>query len=273
MPCMPGRIERGRQVRSGVEYAKFGQATWRWWCRRHNVEFAALDQPLGGAPFAELPPTVQRWLAPEMLLREYGREARIAIVDADTMIRWDAPDFFEPAGDGFAAVRAMSEAWGQASIRAYQHLFPETVLTMAEYFNAGFVALGAGQLKTLRVFTDFALERWEELRAVQISGNFGSDQTPLNFVLRREREPVTWLSPRFNMLQSARSVASVLSHKALVCEVTEEILERAFGVPGVFDFIGEGYVWHFTTSAQFRYPIMQRTWERVRRNYPGSEVE
>ncbi len=273
MPCMPGRILRGNEVRAGVDYAKYGLATWKWWCQRKGITFVLLDQPLGGEPFSDLPPTIQRWLAPEILLREYGQDARIALIDADTMVRWNAPDFFELAGDQLAAVRCRSEIWSRATIRAYQSLFPGTELPFEQYFNAGFVVLGARQLPTIRAFTDFALNHQAELRAIQTSGNFGSDQTPLNYVVQREREPLKLLSRHFNLSHSGGAVGSVLAHASAASQLSEEFVNQAFLAPGALDFIDAGYVWHFNAAYRFRQTIMQKTWERVRTKYPGVAVE
>ena len=74
-----------------------------------------------------LPPTFQRWLAPEAIIGERGEDTVVAIVDADTMVRWDTPDFLEGAR-GFSAVKAVSTIWIANSIRAFQPLFPDVSL-------------------------------------------------------------------------------------------------------------------------------------------------
>src|SRR6266702_4732699 len=137
MPLIPARIRRAGQIRSDLSYARYSQATWKWWCAQRGIEFVVIDQPLGGAEYADMPPTIKRWFAPELLIRQGGKDTRIAVVDADTMIRWDAPDFFEETR-GFAAVRGNSASWITQSIAAYQHLFPDISLNWWEYFNAGF---------------------------------------------------------------------------------------------------------------------------------------
>src|SRR5882724_8254671 len=94
MSLIPGASIRGTPARSDLGYSIYSRATWEWWCGQHSVEFVPLDQPLGGEMYMGLPPTIQRWLAPEILSQQFGGTAQVAMVDADTMIRWDTPDFF-----------------------------------------------------------------------------------------------------------------------------------------------------------------------------------
>ena len=67
------------------------------------------------------------------------------------------------------------------------HLFAEVALPWWEYFNSGFIVLGAAQRSFIRAFLDDATTRWAELEAVMTSGNVGTEQTPLNFTVRREK--------------------------------------------------------------------------------------
>ena len=271
MPMIPGQIRRGIQIRSGLGYAKYGEATWRWWCERHGIDFVVLDKPLGGDGYAQMPPTFQRWFAPELLICEHGTDARVALVDADTMIRWDAPDFFEEA-QGFAAVRGESGAWIARSIEAFQHLFPWTSLVWSESFNAGFVVLGHAQLAVIRAFLEFSLSNWRKLSAIMLSGDFGTDQTPLNLMVRRQNEPVHFLPPAFNVLHCF-SADPMLKRVEQSPSVEQNVFaDKVLSRPGAFDFLDSGYVWHFNSVHGLRSMVMRETWRRVRSNYPGATV-
>ena len=112
MPLIPSTLldisaferYRGSALRCNLTYAKYSQVTWKWWCKRNGAHFIAISNRLGGPEYSHVLPTFQKWLAPEYLIKEYGRDCKIAVVDADTMIRWDTPDFFSLAGQNFAAV-------------------------------------------------------------------------------------------------------------------------------------------------------------------------
>lgn len=126
MALIPGRHRRDHRPRSNLGYAKYGQASWRWWCKQRGIDFIVFDQPLGGSKYADLTPTFQRWLIPELLLSVDDKSTRLAVVDADTMIRWDAPDIFDQA-DGFAAVMDPYQNWTLPSIQAFQPLFLDSL--------------------------------------------------------------------------------------------------------------------------------------------------
>jgi hypothetical protein len=270
---IPGRMIRGIHVRSDISYAVFGKATWKWWCKQNGIHFVVIDKPIGGQAFYDMPPTLQRWLAPQLIFKEFGYDSQIAMVDADTMIRWDAPSLFDVAGPTFAAVQGSNASWIYRSVRAYQHLFPEVVLPWWDYFNAGVVVLGTRQLSTINAFVDFSLERKSELHNVQVSGNFGSDQTPLNFFLRRAGEQVCLLPRPFNVLNCFPTDPMIFALEMNPTPDSGGFAERVLARDGMFDFVEFGYIWHFATIYASRCMIMNETWRRVRGNYPGADLE
>ena len=159
-----------------------------------------IDAPPADSAYARMPPTLQRWAVLDCLIEERSNNVQALLVRCDTMIRWDAPDIFALAR-GFSAVADVgTPAWALRSITAFQHLFPEVALPWWEYFNSGFIVLGAAQRPFIRAFLDDATTRWAELEAVMTSGNVGTEQTPLNFTVRRENEPVHFLPRPFNFV-------------------------------------------------------------------------
>ena len=272
MPLIPGQLHRNRIRRYDLDHARFSRATWQWWCDRHGIEFLVLDRPLGGSDHALMPPTFQRWLAPEHIIRERGEDTVVAIVDADTMVRWDTPDFLEDAR-GFSAVKAINASWIAQSIGAFQPLFPDVSLPWWQYFNAGLVVVGAAQLRVLRAFLALATSRWPELDAVMRSGDVGTDQTPLNFILKREREQLRILPPPFNYLHCfPMNEALQALDEDRGCDPALFAAE-AFAQPRAFQFIKLAFVWHFTSVVGQRSLVMQETWRRVAEHYPGAIVD
>ena len=271
MPLIPGRIHRGQEIRSDLSYAKYSQAAWRWWCRRHGIEFVVFDLPLGGQEFSHMPPTFQRWLIPGLLLTELDRNTVLAIVDADTMVHWDAPNFLD-LRVGFTAVRGLDPGWIFRSMRAFQKLFPDVSLPWWTYFNAGIVVLGAEQLRSIQRFLEFTAINWRALETTIRSGNVGTDQTPLNFMLRREEEPVHLLSRGFNLLNCFPMGPALRAIEDSPFPDPVRFAARAFARPHALDFTGWGFVWHFSNIVKMRSTVMEETWRRVRANYPGADI-
>lgn len=268
MALIPGGIRRGPPMRSDLTYAKYSRATWEWWCERHGADFVVIDKPPGDGAYAPLPPTMQRWAALDRLIEERGPEAQAALVDADTMIRWDTPNVFALAR-GFSAVADQgAPRWILRSAKAFQHLFPGTPLPWWDYFNSGFIVLGAAQRPLIRAFLDFSAKNWPALDAVITAGNVGTEQTPLNFMVKREKEPVSFLPRPFNFV-NCFAMPEDLS-KLEQSGRPETFAEKAFAQPWAFDFIELSYIWHFTNVVTMRSLVMGETWRRVQGHYPGA---
>jgi len=185
MALIPGGIRRGPPMRSDLGYARYSRATWEWWCDRHGADFVMIEAPPKDAAYAQMPPTYQRGAVLDRLIEQRGEDAQALLVDADTMIRWDTPDIFEQARGFSAVVDSGPPRWILRSAQAFQHVFPGTTLPWWEYFNSGIVVLGAAQRPFVRAFLDYSAKNWPQLDAVIRTGNVGTEQTPLNFMVRR----------------------------------------------------------------------------------------
>jgi len=271
MAAIPGKIPRGNRMRTSLSYLKYGHATWEWWCRKNGVEFVLLNKPYGGAEYEALPPTIQRWLAAKELFREYGSDARIAFVDADTMIHWDAPNLFDEAGSQFAAVQDWTIHWVNRSIRAYQHIFPEVSLPWWDYFNSGVVVFGEAELPLFDKLTRFVQERWADLYPITQSADVGTDQTVLNYLVRRDRHPFRYLPPRFNLVNCVQMTPDLWMME-LSADLSALALDQVTLSPKVFHFVEMAYVWHFTNVVAVRELLMKETWRHMSAHYPGAKL-
>lgn len=270
MAVIPGGTPRPPKMRSDLSYARYSRATWEWWCGRHEADFIAIDAAPEDTAYASMPPSLQRWVILERLMKERGESAQILLVDADTMIRWDAPDIFREARGFSAVVDTGVPAWIAQSTRAFQPLFPGVSLPWWEYFNSGVIVLGAGQYRLVRAFLDHAVTHWPHLEKVMTSGNFGTDQTPLNFMVKQLNEPVHFLPRPFNLINCFPMTSTLSAIERAPDPDPAAFRETAFGRPGTFDFVGFGYIWHFTNVVAFRSLAMRETWRRIRHNYPGA---
>jgi hypothetical protein len=249
-------------------YVAYGRATWEWWCRRNGVEFVLLDRPVDDPALAGASPLIQRWRAAQLVLAAGPAQGQVAVVDADTMIRWDAPDFFALADGGFAAVPDPGWQWIHRSIVTYQRFFPDVRLDWWEYVNAGLVVVSPKQAPVLEALLDFHHRHRDELARVP-QQDAGIDQTLLNFVVRERGEPVRLLPPPFNLTHCMPIWLYQLPRhdSAQAARLRQRLLDEALAVPGTLDFIEHSYVWHFNGPKVARAEFMRRTWETVRANY------
>jgi hypothetical protein len=273
MAAIPGQVQRGQRTRTGLGYVPYARATWEHWCREHGVLFRVLEQPLTRGALVDAPPPIQRWIAVEQLLAEAAPGSQVAVVDADTMIRWDAPDLFREAASSLAAVRDGGDpAWICRSIAAYARFFPGVTLRWWDYFNSGLVVFRREHAHLLTSLIDFYEGHRHELEAIQRQGDVGVDQTLLNFVVRQEQEPIQFLPAPFNMVRCVPPplVALIEMESARPAAEWQGLLSRMMDLPGTFDFIEHSHVWHFTTPVAARVELMRETWRRVRAHYPDA---
>lgn len=272
MAAIPGTVHRGPHTRSDLSYVPYARATWQWWCDRHQVEFILLDEPLKDFPVDAAPPPLHRWWAAARLLRAAPAGSQVAVVDADTMIRWDTPDFFALAGDSFAAVRARDPLWIHRSVAAYQPFFPSVSLPWWEYFNSGLVVASTAHAHLPAALVNFYHRHCEQLADVQQRTDAGVDQTLLNFVVRAEDEPIRFLPPPFNLLSCVPLNSLIGAHleTARADSARQALFDRLLDAPDTFQFIDFSYVWHFTSTVATRREFMRETWRRVRAQYPGA---
>jgi len=266
--AVQGSIARGTRTRDALDYLPYARATWEWWCAKNGAEFVLVDRTEGTGILPGAPPTVQRWFAPREIIEARGPETRVAMVDADTMIRWDTPDFFELAGDSLTAVHAAGPAWVAKSIAAFLHLFPGVELDPGDYFNAGFVIAGEAQLRVFSAFAKFYAQNQAELEAIFRSADLGTDQTPLNLMVRREGEPVRFLGREYNLLHCfGYDRPTRLEFEIEPSPDWTGFERKAFALPNAFAFIETGFVWHFSNTVAARAIVMAETWKRVKDHY------
>jgi hypothetical protein len=270
MTAIPAELAQPSAARADLGYVAYGRATWQWWCQRNGVRFVVLDRPVDEPALAGASPLLHRWRAAQRLLAAGPAGGQVAVVDADTMIRWDAPDFFALADGSLAAVPDPGWSWVHRSIGAYQRFFPGVRLDWWEYFNAGLVVVSPKQVPVLDALVDFYHRHRAELAALQQDA--GIDQTLLNFLVRQRGEPVRFLPPPFNLTHCMPISLYMLPKRGSAGAVKQRqrLLDEILAVPGTFDFIDHSYVWHFNGPKSARTEFMRRTWQAVRASYPGA---
>ena len=226
-----------------TSYEEYCLNTWKYWCKKNDVELFVLNEELTDAKYMK--PTWQRWYVLDILEMNGVNYNQVAMVDVDTMVRWDAPNFFELTDNKFSAVVDQDNiGWVKQSIDGYQHFFKDVELDWEDYFNCGFVVLNSKHKDLCKTILNFWEENDGELVMLQSTLSKGTDQTPVNYMVKRDTE-VNYLSKKFNLTHFNR----------------KEIINNLM-------FIDCGYVWHFNGfEKSWRYDLMKQTWEKIKDNY------
>ncbi len=124
-------------------------------------------------------------------------------------------------------------------------MFPKVNFDWTSYFNCGFIVMNKKHKEFCKTVTDFYYENEEELRTRQHKTvKKGSDQTPINYMIRDSKFDLVHLDERFNLTQL--HLRGVLN--PLISEV--------------------GWVWHFNGFEKTeRNDIMKQVWNLVKENY------
>jgi len=228
-----------------LDYKEWCYKSWEVWCKKHDVEIFILDQELVDKSLMK--PTWQRWHVLEILEHNGIEYDQVALVDVDTMIHPDAPNFFEETNHEFAVVgEDMMVEWIHNSIKGYQDMFPDVKFDWTTYWNNGFIVINEKHKALCKSITDFYYENREELQNRQhVTLKKGSDQTPVNYLVRQSDLPITYLAKYWNFTHM-----------------------HMRGVLGNALFLDCCWVYHFNGfEKNLRNDLMKQTWEVMQQRF------
>lgn len=234
------------------DYMEWSLLTWRHYAKRHGLELFLFSKPIEDPEVMR--PTWQRWHAHKILKENNVDYDKIALIDIDTMCRWDTPDLFEISNDQYSGVRDdVSLEWVNNSIAGYKKFFPDVNLNWTEYINNGIIVLPKDSLDFCNQINTFYETNQEELRDLQHNTlKKGTDQTPVNFLaLKHFGDNIRYLPKIFNLGHLHTT------HAFEPCIFTGSPI-----------FIKYSYIWHFNAlPRESRNQYMKQTWELIKDNY------
>jgi hypothetical protein len=185
---------------------------------------------------------------------DYVKEGKVALVDADTMIKWDAPNFFSDYNEfEFGGVHdSDSIFWLNNSINAYQKFFPDFKLNTDYYINSGVMMFSDHHKSFFNTLKKFYFDNKYELDNWKVP-NTGSDQTIINYLLQLEKVKQKMFPCIYNQFGLIRK--DLLQHNWQTGDKTPF-------------FIKTGIVWHFTGfDMRQRISLMEQVWNLNKEYY------
>jgi hypothetical protein len=228
-----------------LSYGEYALKTWSAWCARHGVTLFVWDQPF--ERISAMKPTWQRYAVFDILEQHGIGCDRVLLVDLDTMVHWDCPNFFATAGEGMAVVRDCTPIFQYQCLEAYQRFFPGVKVPWYDYFNAGFILLRREHRPLCKAILDFYRTNQQALLVME-TRRLGTDQTPVNFLARREGVALDFLPPAYNLM--------IYHH---------DLHGEHIFAEGVFTRMG--HVWHFSGSSPMRLQSMRAAWQAYGHRY------
>lgn len=197
--------------------------SWKRWCLKNDCELFVLNEMLFDSK--DMSPIYFRhyW---SHLLPDVTTE-RVCLVDADTIIHPDCPNFFDLSGDDFGAVHNDGDYdWIIRSIENYQYEFPEEFgkqFNIWQYINAGFVVTSKKFAHIHDELVEFYWKNIDKVKNCQQKYGVGTDQPILNLILNQSDIKVRLLPYQFNMQDLSRK--NILDERLLYTKI-----------PGIYHF-------------------------------------
>jgi hypothetical protein len=192
--------------------------TWEFWCKKNGIDFI----PLVGEKENIVDVLFSKWTDLELFvnLEKYDY---ITMVDFDTIVRWDCPNFMELFHKEQITVTMVLDQGGRA-VSAWHYnqwlSFDPTLYTYANnYFNSGFISAQPGVFRTLvqemGQYRDYYLSNKDKSYhpvGIGISGGIrldAPDQTPVNLIIHKHFGNQISISPNILNYMVAHHIANL----------------------------------------------------------------
>jgi len=207
--------------------------SWKHWCEKNNCELLVWEDLL--FPIEHMKITWQRYYLFDILDGNDIDYEQILMVDADTIIHPDCPNFFNETDDKYCGVMNDGDyEWVLRSIRGFgEDLFDGQMIKPHRYINGGFQIVN----KSFSWFFE-EMKKYYEKNETKIQNSIdknkcGTDQTILNFMLNKHNVNVNILPPCYNLQDLWRKNLMILDAE-LQHWMKDELL-----------FLHTGWVYHF----------------------------
>ena len=191
----------------------FSIKCWKKWADKNNAELFVLTEKVYENDYMHL--NWHKSLALKLLKENNIEYDQVLIVDADTIVHPDCPNFFEETeGKLCGVVNEGCYEWVTRSIQNYgDYIFPEIPkIKPWEYFNSGFIIA----IKTHEEFFDKVLQYYHDNVDKFIHAKsfyVGNDQTPLNYFVKKFGVEVKLLPGCYNLQDMPRKNLFTLGYK------------------------------------------------------------
>ena len=178
---------------------EIGIESWRRWCKKNDVELFLLEEPV--LPMEEMHIIWQRYFLFDIYDANGIESDQTLMVDADTIIHPDTPNFFEKTEHKYCLVHDDgSYDWILRGMEHYsKYVYNGQWFDYWKYGNSGFQIVNDSHRDFFQHMRDFYFENIEQINTIQQKYGIGTDQTPLNYNLTLQDIDVKLLPYRYNM--------------------------------------------------------------------------
>lgn len=241
----------------GYDWMDISKKSWQYWCNKHDCVFYHYDTPTD-TDIVKHRVTWQRWFDVfDRLDSEKINYDKVYMVDANTIVHWDCPNFFELVDNRWTCWRDLDNLrWIYDSVIGYKKYFNNFKFDVSEYRNTGCVIINKEHKQFLQLVKDFYYDNFEQLNEAQESTvKKGTDQTPMNYLLQMNKIDTNMELPISYKLTHL--------HRKEMFSYNWQLQEDQTPF-----FIKYGYIWFFNGMAKnLRTELMTKTWDLIKGNY------
>jgi hypothetical protein len=174
--------------------------SWKYWCDKNNVELVEWTDPI--IDVNKFKVTLQRYWVHDILQHNNIDYNQVLIVDADTIIHSDTPNFFNETNNKFGVVvNNGCYEWVTRSIRDWgSALFPtEPKVKTWNYFNGGFQITNKSHIP---FYQEVQKYYWDNINVINDWNDkikAGTDQTIINYLTQLHKIDVEYMSESYNL--------------------------------------------------------------------------
>jgi len=254
------KTDEFKEKYGGHAWIDISRKSWEVWCEQNDVEFVAFEEPIE----KDVRKYRINWQKSIFVFDELERRGidydQICLVDSSSIIKWDAPNFFEISDHKFCAVKETDNLkWVLDSIIGYESMF-NFKLDSIKYFSSGFLIFNKGHKELFNSFKQFYIDNVDEfVKRQDITVRKGTEQTPINYWTQLHDVDVKLLPPTWKLTHIHRK--EMFGHN---WQLNED--KTPF-------FIKYGYVWFFTGFDKGeRSKIMEQVWQSVKHFYDNKFI-
>lgn len=237
------------------KYLDISKKSWEYWCKKNNVVFYEYNKSSEPDTNAHRV-TWTRWFDVFPFLENAGIDYdKICVVDGSTIIKWDAPNFFDECTDDLTAFKALENVnWIYEGIQGYKEFFNGFDFKLMQYIDCGFQVFTEKHKQFLEELKEFYYINYDKIMQLQRDVKRGTDQPVYNYLLQIKNIKVNYdLHPGFALNHLYRF--GWLGYNWQSSDMTPY-------------FIKYGYVWKFSGFDRTkRFELMSQTWEFIKHNY------
>ena len=172
--------------------------SWKHFCDKYDCELLVLDELL--FPIEHMKVTWQRFYLFD-LLKDVDYD-QILMVDADTIVHPNCPNFFELTNHEYSAVvNNGSFEWVKRSVDKYSELMFDNKVPFKlwEYINCGFQIVNKKHKPFFEYVKNYYESKQDLIRNSIERVKAGTDQTIINFLLRQQNIKINYLPISYNL--------------------------------------------------------------------------